>query len=182
MAKATIIVEGWIQGVSYRTFVKQVATQVGLKGLVRNLPDGTVEVFCEGDLPKINKLLDKINYKGKKDDPLSAYVENLNVYMEDEKGYLGAWKEYKDFQIDYGFEIESPVDRAMLENLESGKIYVANSSDKIGKLTDQFSMFRQETNSNFERMEEKYGSISEEMKKMRTSLEKIAKAYIEKQK
>ena len=182
MAKATIIVEGWIQGVSYRTFVKQVALQVGLKGLVRNLPDGKVEVFCEGDLPKINQLLEKINYKGKKDDPLSAYVEKLNVYKEEEKGYLGPWKEYKDFQIDYGFEIQSPVDRAMLENLESGKIYVANSSDKIGKLTDQFSMFRQETNSNFERMEEKYGSISEEMKKMRTSLEKIAKAYIEKQK
>ena len=53
----------------------------------------------------------------------------------------------------------------MLENLESGKIFVVSSNDKISALTDQFSMFRQETNCNFEKMEEKYGSISEEMKK-----------------
>ena len=182
MAKATVIVEGWIQSVGYRTFVKQVASQLGLKGLVRNLLDGKVEVFCEGDAPKIQQFLQKIDYKGKKDDALSAYVENLSVYMEGEKGYFGPWKEYEDFHIDYGFEIQSPVDRAMLENLESGKIYVVTSGDKIGQLTDQFSMFRKETNSNFERMEEKYGSISDEMKKMRTTLEKLADAYIEKQK
>lgn len=182
MTKATIIIEGWIQNVGYRTFVKQVAIKVGVKGLVRNMPDGKVEVFCEGTPAKIEELTQKIDYKGRKDDPLSAFVENLAVYWEGEKGYVGPWKEYSRFEIDYGFEIQSPVDRAMLENMESGKIFVASSNDKISQLTDQFAMFRQETNSNFEKMEEKYGSISDEMKKMRTVLERLADAYVERQK
>ncbi|MGD0071057.1 MAG: acylphosphatase [Candidatus Bathyarchaeia archaeon] len=182
MAKATIIAEGWIQSVGYRAFVKRVASQLGLKGLVRNLPDGKVEVFCEGDLTKINKLLQKMDYKGKKDDALSVFVENLSFYTEGEKGYLGPWKEYSDFQIDYGFEVQSPVDRALLENLENGTIYVASSRDEFGLLKDEFSMFRKETSSNFGTMKEKYGSISEEMKKMRATFEKLADAYIKRQK
>src|SRR5208283_2710771 len=118
MVKVTIIAEGWIQSVGYRAFVKRVASQLGLKGLVRNLPDGTVEIFCEGDLPKIDLLLKKMDYKGKKDDALSAYVENLSIYREGEKGYVGPWKEYKEFEIDYGFNVASPVDRALIEYLE----------------------------------------------------------------
>ena len=181
MTKMTIIAEGWIQSVGYRAFVKRVASQLGLKGLVRNLPDGKVEVFCEGTLPKINTLLKMMDYKGKKDDALSAYVENLGVYKEGEKGYLGPWKEYKDFEIDYGFEVASPVDRALIENLESGTLYVASSRDEFGLLKDEFSMFRQETNSNFETMDEKYGSISKEMEKLRATLEKLVDAYIKRQ-
>jgi hypothetical protein len=100
--------------------------------------------------------------------------------MEGEKVYLGPWKEYSDFEIDYGFEIQSPVDCPMLENLESGKIFVVSSNDKIRALTDQFSMLRQEINGNFEKMEDKYGSISEEMKKINTTLEKLADAYVKK--
>lgn len=178
MKKVTIIVEGWIQNVGFRTFIKQVAINLGIKGLVRNLSGGEVEVFCEADSSKIEEFTRKIDYKGKKGDPLSAYVEKLTTYAEGEEGYLGPWKKYSDFEIDYGFEIQSPVDRALLENLESGKIFVVSSNDKISALTDQFSMFRQETNGNFDKMEEKYGSISEEIKKMRTVLEKFADAYV----
>ena len=97
MAKVTIIAEGWIQSAGYRAFVKRVASQLGIKGLVRNLSDGKVEVFCEGDFSKISILLQKIDYKGKKDDALSIYVEKLSVYREGEKGYLGPWKEYSGF-------------------------------------------------------------------------------------
>jgi acylphosphatase len=181
MTKATIIVEGWIQGVGYRTFVKQVAVQEGLKGLVRNLSGGKVEVFCEGDTARINSFLAKINYKGKKDDPLSAYVENLTVSTEGDAGYCGPWRDFTDFQVDYGFEIHSPVEQAMLENLENGKIYVASTNVKLDELTGEFAAFRQETSSNFELMEEKYGSISQEMKKISSILDKLANAYIEKQ-
>ncbi len=175
MAKATIIAEGWIQSVGYRAFVKRVASQLGLNGLVRNLPDGTVEIFCEGDLPKIDLLLKKMDYKGKKDDALSAYVENLSIYREGEKGYVGPWKEYKGFEIDYGFNVPSPVDRALIEYLESGTLYVVS-------LKDEFAMYRKETNDNFETIEAKYGSISEEMKKINLTLEKLADAYVKRQK
>ena len=181
MAKATITIEGWVQSVGYRAFVKRVASQLGLKGLVRNLPDGKVEVLCEGSLSRINKFLKMASYRGRKSDPLSAYVESLNIYKEGETGYRGPWKEYKEFDIDYGFEVQSPVDRALLENLESGTLYVASSRDEFRLLRDEFAMFRKETNGNFKTMEERYGSISEEMKKMRGTLEKLVDAYIKRQ-
>lgn len=174
MVRVTIIVEGWIQSVGYRAFVKRVASQLGLKGLVRDLPDGRVEVFCEGTMPRISKLLKMMNYRGKKDDPLSAYVQSLTLFKEGMSGYLGPWKEYSGFEVDYGFEVQSPVDRALLENLESGTLYVASSRD-------EYRSFRKETNANFKTMEERYVSISDEMKKMRATFEKLVDAYIKRQ-
>ncbi len=43
------IVTGRVQGVAYRNFVKNIATELGLNGFVANLPDGTVEVLAQGD-------------------------------------------------------------------------------------------------------------------------------------
>jgi hypothetical protein len=106
---------------------------------------------------------------------LSAYVESIRVHKEGEKGYRGPWKEYREFDVDYGFEVQSPVDRALIENLESGTLYVVSSRDELG-------LFRKETDKNFKTMEMRYGSISKEMKKMRATFERLVDAYIKRQK
>ena len=46
---AHIIVKGRVQGVSYRYFTIDRANSLGLTGWVRHVPDGTVEVWAEGD-------------------------------------------------------------------------------------------------------------------------------------
>lgn len=43
-ARVHLVVKGRVQGVFYRAFARDIATQLGLKGWVRNLPDGNVEV------------------------------------------------------------------------------------------------------------------------------------------
>jgi len=44
-----IIVKGKVQGVYFREFTKRKALSLGLKGTVRNLSDGSVEIFARGD-------------------------------------------------------------------------------------------------------------------------------------
>jgi len=43
------LISGRVQGVGFRFFAAAAARCEGLKGSVRNLPDGSVEAVCEGD-------------------------------------------------------------------------------------------------------------------------------------
>ncbi len=67
-----VIVSGRVQGVGYRWFVQNVATKLGIKGYVRNLPDGTVELEAEGNPESLNTLINEMK-KG----PRGAYVQAL---------------------------------------------------------------------------------------------------------
>ncbi len=50
-------VDGWVQGVGYRYFVVNTALALGLRGYVRNLSDGSVEVLAQGTRPTLERLL-----------------------------------------------------------------------------------------------------------------------------
>lgn len=56
MARGRYLVRGRVQGVGFRWFVVQLAERLGLAGLVRNLPDGTVEVLVEGGKEALGEL------------------------------------------------------------------------------------------------------------------------------
>jgi acylphosphatase len=46
--RVTVLVSGHVQGVGYRWFVRGLASDAGLAGSARNLPDGRVQVVLEG--------------------------------------------------------------------------------------------------------------------------------------
>jgi len=52
----TAVVRGAVQGVAFRHFTRLRATELGLRGYVRNLPDGSVEVFAEGEEEALGEL------------------------------------------------------------------------------------------------------------------------------
>jgi len=57
MKKAVkILIQGAVQGVFFRNFVKESADSLNIKGFVRNLDDGNVEVYAEGDIDNVNEL------------------------------------------------------------------------------------------------------------------------------
>jgi acylphosphatase len=51
------VVAGRVQGVFFRAYVSRRATEIGLKGWVRTLPDGNVEVQAEGERAALEKLI-----------------------------------------------------------------------------------------------------------------------------
>lgn len=56
--RVRLIIQGKVQGVFFRASTKDKAKELGLKGFVRNSPDGTVEVIAEGDINQLRKFVD----------------------------------------------------------------------------------------------------------------------------
>jgi len=83
-------VSGLVQGVNFRFYTKMLADKLGLKGWIKNLPDGRVEVVAEGSENEINELI-KFLKKG----PKGAKVLNIEIEKEEYKG------EFKYFDIIY---------------------------------------------------------------------------------
>jgi len=46
-------ISGWVQGVAFRHYTVREAEKCGISGSVRNLPNGDVEVFAQGDEVRI---------------------------------------------------------------------------------------------------------------------------------
>ena len=53
-----LYINGTVQGVFFRDFIKTEADKLDLKGFVRNLEDGRVEVFLEGSQDNIDKMIE----------------------------------------------------------------------------------------------------------------------------
>jgi acylphosphatase len=54
-------VEGKVQGVFYRQSTKEKATAIGLKGTVKNLPGGNVEIIATGTAEQLEELIQWCN-------------------------------------------------------------------------------------------------------------------------
>jgi acylphosphatase len=72
-----LYIDGTVQGVFFRMFIKENAERCDVKGFVRNLEDGKVEVFLEGDANNVNKMIE-ICKKG----PKHAKIKNVEIKEE----------------------------------------------------------------------------------------------------
>lgn len=67
-------VSGRVQGVGYRAFVVRYARALGLRGSVRNLPSGQVEVIAEGEEGALHQLVTLL-----RQGPPAARVSDVQV-------------------------------------------------------------------------------------------------------
>ena len=57
LASVQVTVYGRVQGVFFRVFIAEHASELGLTGYVRNLPSGFVETRAEGEKEQLEKLI-----------------------------------------------------------------------------------------------------------------------------
>jgi len=55
-----VFYEGYVQGVGFRYRAMQIASEYSVTGLVRNLPDGRVELVAEGEETEVREFLDRV--------------------------------------------------------------------------------------------------------------------------
>jgi acylphosphatase len=77
-------VSGMVQGVFFRYFTQDSARKLGLKGWVRNLPDGRVEFVAEGEMGPLNDLIKQV-----KIGPPASHVAKLDLAWEEYTGEFG---------------------------------------------------------------------------------------------
>jgi len=82
-----LFLTGSLQGIFFRQFIKEHAEKNNIKGYVRNLEDGRVEVFIEGDGDKVDAMK-AICKRG----PQHAVIRNMEEKPE-------SFQDFKEFKI-----------------------------------------------------------------------------------
>lgn len=60
MKKLKILVSGYVQGVWFRAYTKKIADSLNVKGHVRNLPNGDVEIIAKIENEAVDQFLTKL--------------------------------------------------------------------------------------------------------------------------
>ena len=74
-----VVVEGLVQGVGYREFVRRAALRLKVSGWVRNRSDGSVEALARGSPASVEALISEM-----RQGPPAAAVERLSAIAQDE--------------------------------------------------------------------------------------------------
>jgi acylphosphatase len=85
--RKTIHFTGRVQGVGFRYTARNIAQQYKVRGFVRNLPDGRVELVMEGSERETSAVIEELKRK------MAGFVRNVNVQT------APAIDEFEDFEI-----------------------------------------------------------------------------------
>ncbi len=88
--RAHIFFEGRVQGVGFRYTTEKLALEIGLTGWVKNVPDGRVEVLCEGARAQIEALVD-----GLKNSAMGSHIRKVVCDRQEPTG------EFEDFTVEF---------------------------------------------------------------------------------
>jgi acylphosphatase len=80
-------IDGVVQDVFFRGFVKENAERHNVKGFVRNLEDGRVEIFIEGNNEDVDKVVELCK-KG----PKNSQIKGIDIRPE-------KFQDFKTFKI-----------------------------------------------------------------------------------
>jgi acylphosphatase len=83
-----IVVTGYVQGVGFRFFIARIANNLDLTGYVKNIHNGSVEIFAEGRKELLDELVEKARLG-----PAYSHVDSIKLEWLDFKN------KYDKFEI-----------------------------------------------------------------------------------
>lgn len=81
------VIQGTVQGIFFKQYIKDYADKMKIRGFVRDLENGTVEVVAEGEGDSLKDIISKI-----REGPKHSQIRNVDV---EEKKWSGDYKEFK---------------------------------------------------------------------------------------
>ena len=169
--KRCMIVKGNVQAVGFRALIKQVARNIRIKGSVKNLDDGTVEIYCECDEAIYKEFKKKINIKAHApEDILQINVTDIEENNEEWEGFDGSRIVYP-FDVLYDDTETRPLEKELLERSEMAILAMTsmnrNMNTRFDTLTEKYDVFGQ-----------RMGRIEEDMHDIKIDIHEMKEAFI----
>ncbi len=167
-----LIVRGFVQGVGYRAFVRFMASRYGIKGKVRNLENGDVEIIATADEKSMEMFIKSINIHAE-----SPFEPDVHDTITEE--YTGN-EDFESFYVDYTYDM-SVAEKEMIERSEIGILafgwmgkYLGNKIDKVSEKVDRgFSEVGEKIDRGFSEVGEKIDTVSGKIDKVNEKLDNL---------
>jgi acylphosphatase len=85
-----ILIKGRVQGVGFRAYAVRISSVYGVKGWVKNMPDGNVQVLAQGDKQNLELYINHL-----RQGPSLSYVSDIEIEEIDHA------ESYEDFDIKF---------------------------------------------------------------------------------
>lgn len=152
-----MIIKGYVQGVGYRAYVCATARWMNIKGTIKNIKDGLVEIYCEcKDEKHFQQFKNEIDLKGT--DRYSAHVDTIEI-----ESINGRKLEY--FDIDYGDTVNN---KEIVTKIDIGSNIMRSMNTNM--------------TTRFDNMEQKYDTIGKTLIKLEKQFSKLVEEFIGKKK
>lgn len=142
MKKVILYVSGNVQASGYRAKIESIASFLGIKGYVQNLPDGRVKIIAQGEAANLEKLIRDINIS-------NSLINVTNIEQE----YTSLSEDYEDFH--------KVVDKG--ETDERLDIAIDLFKELITVNKDGFNDLRKELGDKIDRVGEKVYAVGEKV-------------------
>ena len=175
--KRRIIVKGNVQAVGYRALIKQIARNNGIKGSIKNLDDGTVEIYCGCNSEIYEEFKKKINLKATDtEDQLQINVMSIEEFNEDSEGF-DQQKIIYPFEVLYDDKEIRPLEKELLERSEMAILAMTSMNSNLSKKVDNTNQnikdMDQHMNEDFDKLDKKYDKFGNSLTKLEGDMKDI---------
>jgi acylphosphatase len=166
---------GRVQRVGFRRYVLDLAQELGLAGYVKNMPDGSVEIFVQGGREQLSSFLRmvreppspaKIREVKEEKASVSPEVREFKIIYgelgdELQEGFgamqaifMDYWSEFRDYRGEF---------RDFRNEFRDFREEFRDYRQEFRSYVEEFRDFAKRTDENFKLISDKYGEISEKL-------------------